>query len=69
MTEEFRHEYPNTVSAKRGDTYSVQRMRDAIVSDVRLSLLALVAAVGVRIADRLCQRGQSAVGPCRIEDA
>jgi putative ABC transport system permease protein len=46
MTEQFRREYPNTVSAKRGDVYSVQSMRDAIVSNVRLSLLALVAAVG-----------------------
>jgi putative ABC transport system permease protein len=47
MTEEFRRDYPDTVSAKRGDTYSVQRMRDAIVRDVRFSLLALVAAVSV----------------------
>jgi putative ABC transport system permease protein len=46
MTDEFRHEYPNAVSAKRGDVYSVQRMRDAIVSNIRLSLLALMAAVG-----------------------
>jgi putative ABC transport system permease protein len=47
MTEEFRRDYPNTVSAKRGDTYSVQKMRDAIVRDVRFSLLALLAAVSV----------------------
>jgi predicted permease len=45
MTQEFRREYPNTVSAKRGDSYSVQRMRDVLVRDVRLSLLALAAAV------------------------
>lgn len=47
MTKEFRREYPNMVSAKRGDTYSVQRMRDEIVRDVRFSLLALMAAVGL----------------------
>ena len=47
MTEEFRRDYPNTVSAKRGDTYSVQKMRGGIVRDVRFSLLALVAAVSV----------------------
>jgi len=47
MTEEFRRNYPNTVSAKRGDTYSVQKMGDGIVKDVRFSLLALIAAVSV----------------------
>ncbi|MGC2331848.1 MAG: ABC transporter permease [Candidatus Acidiferrales bacterium] len=46
MTQEFRREYPNTVSAKRGDVYSVEGMRDAIVRNVRMSLLALAAAVG-----------------------
>jgi putative ABC transport system permease protein len=46
MTREFRREYPNTVSAKRGDVYSVEGMRDAIVRNVRMSLLALAAAVG-----------------------
>jgi putative ABC transport system permease protein len=45
MTLAFRMEYPNTVSARRGDTYSVQRMRDVLVKDVRLSVLALGAAV------------------------
>jgi putative ABC transport system permease protein len=46
MTQEFRREYPNTVSAKRGGTYSVERMRDEIVGNVRFSLLALMASVG-----------------------
>lgn len=45
MTQEFRREYPNTVSAKRADSYSVQKMRDVLVRDVRLSVLALAAAV------------------------
>jgi putative ABC transport system permease protein len=45
MTRAFRMEYPNTVSARRGDTYSVQKMRDVLVKDVRLSVLALGAAV------------------------
>jgi putative ABC transport system permease protein len=45
MTQEFRREYPNTVSAKRGDVYSVERMRDSIVRNVRMSLMALAAAV------------------------
>jgi putative ABC transport system permease protein len=45
MTQEFRREYPNTVSARRGDSYSVQKMRDVLVRDVRLSILALGAAV------------------------
>ncbi|HEV2498446.1 MAG TPA: ABC transporter permease [Terriglobia bacterium] len=47
MTQAFRREYPNTVSAKRGDTYSVQRMRDEIVRKVQFSLLALMAAVSL----------------------
>jgi predicted permease len=47
MTEQFRRRYPDTVSAKRRDTYSVESMRDAVVRDVRLSLLSLVAAVGL----------------------
>jgi putative ABC transport system permease protein len=47
MTQSFRRRYPNTVSAKRGDTYSVQRMRDEIVRTIRLSLLVLMAAVSV----------------------
>ncbi|HEV2419217.1 MAG TPA: ABC transporter permease [Terriglobia bacterium] len=47
MTQAFRREYPNTVSAKQGDTYSVQRMRDEIVQNVRFSLLALMAAVSL----------------------
>ncbi|MDE3180368.1 MAG: ABC transporter permease [Acidobacteriota bacterium] len=47
MTQAFRREYPNTVSAKRGDTYSVQRMRDEIVRKVRFSLLALMMAVSL----------------------
>jgi predicted permease len=46
MTQEFRREYPATVSAKRGDVYSVEKMRDALVRNVRLSLWALAAAVG-----------------------
>jgi putative ABC transport system permease protein len=45
MTEEFRRRYPNTVSAKREDSYSVQPMRDVLVRDARLSLLTLAAAV------------------------
>jgi putative ABC transport system permease protein len=45
MTQEFRREYPNTVSARRGDSYSVQKIRDVLVRDVRLSVLALSAAV------------------------
>jgi putative ABC transport system permease protein len=45
MTEEFRQRYPNTVSAKRGDSYSVQPMRDVLVRQARLSLLTLGAAV------------------------
>ncbi len=47
MTQVFRREYPNTVSAKRGDAYSVQRMRDVMVGEVRFSLLALMAAVSL----------------------
>ena len=47
MTQEFRREYPNTVSARRGDTYSVERMRDVIVREVRFTVLALMAAVSV----------------------
>lgn len=47
MTQAFRREYPNTISAKQGDTYSVQRMRDEIVRNVRFSLLALMAAVSL----------------------
>jgi putative ABC transport system permease protein len=47
MTQEFRSEYPNTVSARRGDTYSVQTMGDVLVQDTRLSLLVLVAAVSL----------------------
>jgi putative ABC transport system permease protein len=45
MTQQFRREYPNTVSARRGDSYSVHKMRDVLVRDVRLSVLALGAAV------------------------
>jgi putative ABC transport system permease protein len=45
MTQEFRRQYPNTVSARRGDSYSVQTMRDVLVRDVRLSVLALGGAV------------------------
>lgn len=45
MTEEFRRRYPSTVSAKRGDSYSVQQMRDVLVHQVRLFLLTLAAAV------------------------
>jgi putative ABC transport system permease protein len=47
MTQEFGREYPNTVSAKRGDSYGVQKMRDVIVKDVRSSVLALAAAVSL----------------------
>jgi putative ABC transport system permease protein len=47
MTQEFRREFPNTISARRGDVYSVQGMRGAIVKNVRLSLLALLAAVSL----------------------
>ncbi len=47
MTEEFRRKFPNTISTARGDSYSVQRMRDILVRDVRLSLLILASAVGV----------------------
>ena len=47
MTEEFRRKFPNTISAARGDAYSVQRLRDVLVRDVRLSLLILASAVGV----------------------
>jgi putative ABC transport system permease protein len=46
MTEEFRRRYPNTVSAKRQDSYSVQAMRDVLVREARQSLLTLAAAVG-----------------------
>jgi putative ABC transport system permease protein len=47
MTQQFRSEYPNTVSARRGDSYSVQAMGDALVKDIRLSLVALIAAVSL----------------------
>ena len=47
MTKEFRRKFPNTISTARGDAYSVQRMRDVLVRDVRLSLLILASAVGV----------------------
>ena len=47
MTAQFRREYPNTVSARRGDVYSVQRLREILVRDIRLSLLVLVAAVSL----------------------
>ena len=46
MTQEFRREYPDTVSAKRGDAYRVERLQDVLVKDVRVSLLVLLAAVG-----------------------
>ena len=45
MTKEFRRQYPNTVSARRGDSFSVQTMRDVLARDVRLSVLALGVAV------------------------
>jgi putative ABC transport system permease protein len=45
MTEEFRRKFPNTISTARGDAYSVQRMRDILVRDVRLSVLVLAGAV------------------------
>ena len=47
MTEEFRRKFPNNISSARRDAYSVQRMRDVLVRDVRLSLLILASAVGV----------------------
>ncbi len=47
MTEEYRRKFPNTISTARRDSYSVQRMRDVLVRDVRLSLLILASAVGV----------------------
>jgi putative ABC transport system permease protein len=47
MTEEFRRKFPNTISSARRDAYSIQRIRDVLVRDVRLSLLILTSAVGV----------------------
>lgn len=47
MRQEFRREYPNTVSARRGDVYSVQTVQNWIVRDARFSLLALTVAVSL----------------------
>jgi putative ABC transport system permease protein len=47
MNKEFRREYPNSISARRGDAYSVEPMQDVMVKHARPSLLALSAAVGL----------------------
>jgi putative ABC transport system permease protein len=45
-TRKFQREFPNTLSTSRGDRFSVVRMRDVLVTDVRASLLILWGAVG-----------------------
>ena len=42
--DQFKRKYPNTMGPK--DSFAVQPLQDAIVSDVRSSLLVLVGAVG-----------------------
>jgi putative ABC transport system permease protein len=45
-TRKFRREFPNSISTSRGDRFSVLRMQDVLVKDVRASLLILWGAVG-----------------------
>jgi putative ABC transport system permease protein len=45
--DQFRRKFPGTVALGPKDGFSVQPLRDAIVSDVRTSLFVLIAAVGL----------------------
>ena len=44
-TQEFRRIFPNALSTSRGNVFSVEPLRDALVSNVRRSLIVLAAAV------------------------
>ena len=59
--DQFRRRYPNMLDPK--ETYGVQPLRDAIVSDVRSSLFVLIGAVELRPPHRLRQRRQSPARP------
>jgi putative ABC transport system permease protein len=45
--DQFRHRFPGTVAMGPKDSFAVKPLRDSIVSDVRSSLLVLVAAVSL----------------------
>ena len=58
---DYRRKFPTALPANQG--FSVEPIREALVSNVRSSLLVLVGAVSSRPADCLRQRGQPAAGP------
>ena len=44
-TQEFRRKFPNALSTSRGDVFSVELLRDALVNNVRTTLIVLAVAV------------------------
>ena len=58
--EDFRRKYPDALTANQG--FGVEPIREAMVSNVRSSLLVLVGAVSFVLLDRVRECGESAAG-------
>ena len=58
----YRRKYPEAGLGPK-ESFAVQPLQDAIVSDVKSSLLVLIGGREFCSADRVCERSESAAGP------